>query len=80
LAVLDRFGHEIIFAVPPKKGLPSKILARARFARIAIEDLTGEQPSYLNVTKYKINPRYTADPMSSAIELICAVISDAPMR
>ena len=84
LGFVDRFGHEIIFPIPFKRGLPTKILARTRYAGIAIEDLTGGQPSYLSVTKYKINPRYTTEPSrvlsrSSTIELICAIISNEPI-
>jgi hypothetical protein len=83
LGFVERFGHEIILAIPPKRGLPSKILVRTRFASIAIEDLTSGQPYRLSVMKYKINPRFSIDPLeilsrSPTIKLICAVISASP--
>jgi len=79
LGVVDRFGHEIILAIPPQQNTPSKILARARFARTAVEDLTRGQPSYLKVTRYRIGPLHEVGPRMAAIELYCGIISDSPM-
>lgn len=81
LGFVDRFGHEIIFNIPPNMGLPTKLLSRMRNASMTIEDLTAGKPVHLNISKYKINPRHSIDPSfihsgHSELELICAVISD----
>jgi len=80
LGFVDRFGHEIIFGISPKRGLPTKILARMYDVSMALEDFKVERPFHLSVARHRINPR-SVDPSlarlgHSEIELICAVISD----
>lgn len=80
IGFVDRFGHEIIFHIPSKGGLPTKILARMYDAGMTLEDLRTERPLHLGVVRYRINPRSVDSSIvrlgHSEIKLICAIISD----
>jgi DNA-binding Lrp family transcriptional regulator len=79
LGFVDRFGFELIFPISPVKELPQKILARTRFASMAVEDLIKGNPYRLKIARIIINPSYTEGPAmyeSPTIELICAIILD----
>jgi DNA-binding Lrp family transcriptional regulator len=77
LGVVERFGQEIILALPPIPNVPSRILARTNLASIVVEDLTQGQPSFLKVIRYKISPVHEVGPGTTAVELYCGMISDS---